>query len=456
MPVYYVSSFDFLPHAGFKENPDLSTTALVSASHDVLLGEIWEITNSFSMPGQRSDQFTQPLKLERSLDHSTTNLFRKTCVSSMSRIVSPRKWRTVKVTYKNIYLNTPAISKPPSWWAIQYDVGYFPATICLANLKLLYLIFFSSAIYAFAGIDELGSHLDRRQNECTTPCSWLVNVQSCSTTDNACICSVFESAGSAVASCESCIQSFNATLASGIEQVAQFCSSLAPAPAPAPGPTSPSGSCDTPCSWTSGLNSCSDLTCVCGVLNLAGPAVASCETCLQKVNVTLAADLDQLIQGCNTPSSAPAPASTTSASTPASSPAACFSGSCGWLNGIEICGDNDMVCFCQVLNSAGSGAIGGCESCVDTFNVTFASEISQLAQQCETVALSSTITSVPTSSPPITSSKTTTTTKTGSTFPSSTSLASGASDVFGDTLNFVGYFQFVMFLAAVVGLVDFL
>jgi hypothetical protein len=49
-PVYYVSSFDF-PHAGFKEYADLSTTALVSVSHDFLFGEIWKITNSFSMHG---------------------------------------------------------------------------------------------------------------------------------------------------------------------------------------------------------------------------------------------------------------------------------------------------------------------------------------------------------------------------------------------------------------------
>lgn len=166
-----------------------------------------------------------------------------------------------------------------------------------------------------------------------------------------------------------------------------------------------------------------------------------------KVNATLAAEVGEIGQLC---AELPAPAL-------ASSVPACFTSSCGWLDGTESCSDTDTSCVCNVFNSAGSGAISNCESRVNTFNVTFASEIEQVAQDCQTtlrrarrraLALSAT----PTSSVPAPATTTRVTTATSVALTSlTTTTHSGASDAFRDTLR-TGYFPFVMLLALVAGM----
>jgi hypothetical protein len=111
-----------------------------------------------------------------------------------------------------------------------------------------------------------------------------------------------------------------------------------------------------------------------------------------------------------------------------------------------------------LFNSAGSDAITGCESCIDTANVTLASEVEELAQECKTILPSSTAQSAraPTAVTLSTTSKTGTATTAGVTFNTPTSLAhNGVDDVFGHTLK-ASYFQLVMVLALVAGLFSFL
>src|SRR5271155_2075569 len=87
-----------------------------------------------------------------------------------------------------------------------------------------------------------GNQFRRRQAEpCATPCSWLDPISSCSSSDTACICSVFTSASALqISACVSCEQLVNATVAQAIAELDQECTSLAPAPtAPAPAAPAP-------------------------------------------------------------------------------------------------------------------------------------------------------------------------------------------------------------------------
>ena len=181
----------------------------------------------------------------------------------------------------------------------------------------------------------------------------------------------------------------------------------------------------------------------------------ACSSCLVSADAdpTDAAIVASLYTLCDSPTATggptsttggKAPASATGASTPApTSEPTCFANSCGWLDNLDSCAGNDTACACQVLDSAASSVVSACQSCLNTFNETYASDVAGAIQACETVSPSNSTGSLRGSG--------SATSLTGAT---SSSTHSGAGDVFGDTLK-GGYVQFVMLLALIGGLVAF-
>ena len=275
----------------------------------------------------------------------------------------------------------------------QYILISFIFTDLQAHFLAFVLVF---AIHALAGIPDLS----RRQTECSSPCSWISGLNSCADTDTTCICGVFSSAGSAaIASCESCYQTVNATLASDVSQLAHDCgitlgptstakatatSTLGPtstAKATATSTSTPVNPCSSPCSWVSGLDSCADTdtNCICGVFSSAGSAaVSGCKSCYETVNATLAADVSQIAQYCGI---SLVPTEVNSCSSP-----------CSWVSGLDSCADTDTNCICRVFSSAGSAAVASCASCYQTVNATLAADVSEISQNCNSIATSTGLT----------------------------------------------------------------
>src|SRR6202165_5501640 len=167
-------------------------------------------------------------------------------------------------------------------------------------LSLLLLVSF--ATHVLAGLPDLTEHLERRQADCTaTSCGWVTGLQSCSSSDVACVCRVLGTAGTAVSSCVSCLQTVNATLAGELSTIQQRCGSTLGV-SPVASPTASVNSCSSPCSWFSGLQNCGtqDTACVCRLVNAAGSAVSSCHDCLLNVNATLAGELSTVHRDCLT------------------------------------------------------------------------------------------------------------------------------------------------------------
>jgi hypothetical protein len=131
----------------------------------------------------------------------------------------------------------------------------------------------------------------------------------------------------------------------------------------------------TSCSFLSVTCPENDDACICAAFNNAGSAtVSACASCEQSVNATFAAEILSVAQSC---ASAPGPSPT-----PTNAVDPCFASSCNWLQGIDSCADGDVVCVCNVINSAGSAAVSACITCEKSVNATFAQEISAVAQSC--------------------------------------------------------------------------
>lgn len=127
----------------------------------------------------------------------------------------------------------------------------------------------------------------------------------------------------------------------------------------------------TSCSWFTTLDDCSETnaTCFCDViLSVGSSQVSACATCEQAENATLAGEISESYQGCETPDSDTDP---------------CLSGACSWMYGLDSCSESDDTCFCEVVLAAGPSNISACASCEQSSNATFAQEISSAYQECE-------------------------------------------------------------------------
>ena len=245
-------------------------------------------------------------------------------------------------------------------------------------------------------------HLFRRQfGSCQTECAWATGLANCGSTDVACVCNVFTSAGtSEVNSCATCLQSSDASVASDIQQLAQACSQGAGSGAGAgstgdsvtTNPTATAGggsSGSDPCATlpacvtvTSAVSVCSDDACFCPT---ALPFFAACASCYQTVNATSASDLLQASSICSGESFTAAGAATpTATSGPQFAVGAC-SAACSQIDA-AITSCTDDACFCPTLLAAGSG----CSACWATVNATDANLISSGMAGCATEFASTT------------------------------------------------------------------
>lgn len=137
------------------------------------------------------------------------------------------------------------------------------------------------------------------------------------------------------------------------------------------------GDCSTPCAWFSNLATCSetDVTCVCGVITQAGSSVATCANCLQTVNATLAADVIQVEQLCQTGSVTTAPVRTTEA--PSQPTGNQCNSQCSLINeALDVCTDD--TCFCPTVVAEGPA----CSQCFAMVNVTEANLIGSVITGC--------------------------------------------------------------------------
>ena len=325
---------------------------------------------------------------------------------------------------------------------------------------LVISVVLSVSVFAYLPNLDSNYNLARRQlGDCTTPCSWIAGLASCSDTDVSCVCGVVNQAGSAaVSSCASCLQSVNATLAADVESVGEFCAdsgSTASAPAPAPTSTPPASvtgiaTCTiSPCQIIfEAHSSCTDDACFCPTLVAEGPA---CSACYATVNVTEAQLISLALQDCYSeyPSLATGTGATTTGATstgatlipPTSLPCAA---QCAGINSAESLCPN-ASCLCSTLIAQGSA----CSSCYATINGTQATLIAQSLLSCQSEFASSS-----NSLSSKTSSTSTTKSVTISLSISSTTSHSGALGGFDYMLGGgMGYVQFVMFLAMVAGLI---
>lgn len=209
-------------------------------------------------------------------------------------------------------------------------------------------------------------HLLRRQttlNDCIAgPCSWIGAGALCQTV--ACECVDLAAAGPAeVASCITCVQPFNATLASGLSVLATECASLStltatptatmvPQNATTTGPTM-APTCEAACSLAIGAErTCLNYNCACPTVLLAG---SICSQCYQPINATQASLWGDDIAICRSWSATAMPNTTV--------PAICTQ-ACNNVASVTTCANLD--CSCPVILSAGRA----CSQCLGSFNLT--------------------------------------------------------------------------------------
>jgi len=152
------------------------------------------------------------------------------------------------------------------------------------------------------------------------------------------------------------------------------------------------GSCQTECTWATGLANCgsTDVTCVCNVFLSAGTSeVNSCATCLQSSDPSVASDIQQLAQACSEGAGSGAGGSSAAASG-ATTPAATAGGGSGSgsdpcatlpacvtvTSAVNVCSDD--ACFCPTALPF----FADCASCYQTVNATSVSDLLQASSIC--------------------------------------------------------------------------
>jgi hypothetical protein len=204
----------------------------------------------------------------------------------------------------------------------------------------------------------------------------------------------------------------------------------------------------TSCSWFTTLDNCSETnnTCFCDIiLSVGSTQVSACATCEQAENATLAGEISESYQGCETPDTDTDP---------------CLSGACSWMYGLDSCSDSDDTCFCEVVLAAGPSNVSACASCEQSSNATYAQQISSSYQECE--GSNSSSASTPTAEPTDdgtttnvanTASKTPTTVTAGSTAKGQTTSGSGGIHRQVEGAIWVGILTLSVIVVGLVGLV---
>jgi len=149
--------------------------------------------------------------------------------------------------------------------------------------------------------------------------------------------------------------------------------------------------CTTPCAWLTPLSACdtTDITCLCGVVNGAGSDVNTCATCLQSLDPTIAADIQEVAEICPstgapplTESNSPATGSSliiggTTTAPPTVTGTDCAS-VCDPIASAEascVAGDS---CLCPTVVAAGPA----CSQCLLNVNATLASSVGAAINIC--------------------------------------------------------------------------
>lgn len=143
--------------------------------------------------------------------------------------------------------------------------------------------------------------------------------------------------------------------------------------------------CATPCAWLTPLSSCdtTDITCLCGVVNGAGADVNTCATCLQPLDPSISADIQEVAQICPSTGAAPItePNSPTTGGTATSPPTATgtdCAGLCDPIASAEAsCAVGDS-CLCPTVVAAGPA----CSQCLLNVNATLASSVGVAISIC--------------------------------------------------------------------------